>query len=120
MRSKNFPTPPSSFDTVSHVAAAFATAMALPMATLMPATLNMLTSFSPSPKAMTLAGYIGVGDAVLRWASRRESAVPLLCAAGMSSRQNVRAWVSANALVGVQDSSIRRAAAGVFQRKRKV
>lgn len=31
----------------------------------------------------------------LRWSRRKASAVPLLCAAGMSSRQNVRAWVIA-------------------------
>lgn len=39
---------------------------------------------------------VGVEEAEeLRCSSRKASAVPLLCAAGMSSRQNVSAWVIA-------------------------
>lgn len=84
----------------------------------------MGTSFSPSPKTITFAGdraggggtldvalvdrmvaegEVAVGEVEeeeeeaeeLRCSRRKASAVPLLCAAGMSSRQNVRACVIA-------------------------
>jgi hypothetical protein len=96
---RNVPTPPTSFVSVTQRALARASGIAFPIATLMPATSNIGTSFPPSPNAMTPAGTISRvpgARVAFRCASACTSAVPLLSVAGMSSRQKVSACVRAN------------------------
>jgi hypothetical protein len=105
--SNHIPTPPSSLLPVLYFATTSAAGIALLIATLYPASWSIDTSFPPSPKATTCSSWMrsfeltGCEDdeeelEELRISRSLTSAVPLLCSAGMSSRQKGRACVVAN------------------------
>jgi hypothetical protein len=106
--SNHIPTPPSSLLPVLYLATVSAAGIALLIATLYPASWSMATSFPPSPKARTCSSWMGSSDfpgcedddvkelEEFRMSRSLTSAVPLLCSAGMSSRQKGRACVVTN------------------------